>query len=55
MIKANLVQIGDTRFMLVHQEFLELQADLEQMEDTRFMMKNQGCFELQAYYIFCIV
>ena len=55
MIKANLVQIGDTRFMLVHQGVLELQADLVQMEDTRFMMKNQGSLELQAYQIFCIV
>ena len=50
MLKANLVQIGDTRFMLVNQGFLELQADLVQMEDTRFfMMLNQGCLELQAY------
>ena len=43
MLKANLVEIGDTRFMLVNQGFLELQADLVQMEDTRFMMVNQGC------------
>ena len=43
MLKANLVQIGDTRFMLVNQGFLELQADLVQMEDTRFMMVYQGC------------
>jgi hypothetical protein len=34
--------IVDTRFMMVHQGFLELQADLVQIGDTRFMTINQG-------------
>ena len=42
MLKGNLVQIVDTRFMMVHQGFLELQADLVQIGDTRFMTINQG-------------
>ncbi len=45
----DLIQIGDTRFMMINQGFLELQADLVQMEETRFMMEIQGCLELQAY------
>jgi hypothetical protein len=46
MLKGNLVQIVDTRFMMVHQGFLELQADLVQIGDTRFMKINQGLSEL---------
>ena len=46
--KGNLVQIVDTRFMMIHQGFLELQADLVQIGDTRFMKINQGFLELQA-------
>ena len=42
MLKDTLVRIGDTRFMLMNQFFLELQADLVQMEDTRFMMIKNG-------------
>jgi hypothetical protein len=45
---ADLIQIGDTRFMMVNQGFLELQADLVQIGDTRFMMEIQGCLEQQA-------
>ena len=41
MLLADLVQIGDTRFMMVNQGFLELQADLVQMGDSRFMTVNQ--------------